>query len=366
MVSKANDIVKVEILNEEQLGGLIYMIRGQQVMLDSDLAAIYGYSTKAFNQQVKNNIEKFDEEDFMFQLTLDEAKSISRSKISTLNLGEFSRSKKLTMDENARGKNIKYAPYAFTESGIYMLMTVLKGDIATRQSKALIRTFRRMKDYIVENQGVLGQREYLQLSMQTSENVRDIMEMRQSLTELDNKVAHIVNQLGEVVTQSELSNIMLDFSKPAVRYGWLILNGQPVESDLAYQQIYSEAKESIIMIDDYINLKSLSLMKSAAEDIKVTVVSDNVKKYLKQFEADDIRRQYPKRSFEYKVANGIFHDRYIVLDYKTSNEKIYHCGASSKDGGNKVTTISLLTESNIYHQLIDQALHNDALVLPTT
>lgn len=345
-MSKDKEIVAVEILNEEQLGGLIHVIRGQQVMLDSDLAAIYGYSTSAFNQQVKNNIEKFDEEDFMFQLTDIEKNNILMSK-------------KLISSWGGKRKN----PYAFTESGIYMLMTVLKGDVAIRQSKALIRTFRRMKDYIVQNQPVLGQREYLQLSLQTTENMRDIMEVKQSLAEIDDKVAKVVDQLGEVVTKSELSNIMLDFSKPMVKYGWLILNGQPVESDLAYQQIYSEAKKSVIMIDDFINLKTLSLMKDSAEDADITVISDNVKNYLRKFEADDIARQYPKRSFSYKKANGVFHDRYIVLDYNTDSEKIYHCGASSKDGGNKVTTISLLTEAAIYHPLIDKALMSEELIL---
>lgn len=345
-MAKKNEIVAVDILNEEQLGGLIHVIRGQQVMLDSDLAAIYGYSTSAFNQQVKNNIEKFDEEDFMFQLTDIETKGILMSK-------------NLISSWGGKRKN----PYAFTESGIYMLMTVLKGDMATRQSKALIRTFRRMKDYIVQNQSVLGQREYLQLSLQTTENMRDIMEVKQSLAEIDDKVAKVVDQLGEVVTKSELSNIMLDFSKPMVKYGWLILNGQPVESDLAYQQIYSGAKKSVIMIDDFINLKTLSLMKDSAEDAAVTVISDNIRNYLHKFEAEDIARQYPKRNFSYKKANGIFHDRYIVIDYNTEDEKIYHCGASSKDGGNKVTTITLLTEAAIYHPLIDKALTNDELVL---
>lgn len=345
-MAKKNEIVTVDLLTEKDLEGLIHVIRGQQVMLDSDLAAIYGYSTSAFNQQVKNNIEKFDEEDFMFQLT-----DIEKNNILI--------SKKLISSWGGKRKN----PYAFTESGIYMLMTVLKGDMATRQSKALIRTFRRMKDYIVQNQSVLGQREYLQLSLQTTENMRDIMEVKQSLAEIDDKVAKVVDQLGEVVTKSELSNIMLDFSKPMVKYGWLILNGQPVESDLAYQQIYSEAKKSVIMIDDFINLKTLSLMKDSAEDAEVTVISDNIKNYLRKFEADDIARQYPKRSFSYKKANGVFHDRYIVLDYNTEGEKIYHCGASSKDGGNKVMTITLLTEAAIYHPLIDRALTHEELIL---
>ena len=91
-------------------------------MLDFDLAAIYGYETKRFNEQIKNNIERFNE-DFRFQVSDQEVNEIrSRSKFPTLNKG--------------RGSNIKYNPYAFTEQGIYMLMTVLKGDLAVRQSKA--------------------------------------------------------------------------------------------------------------------------------------------------------------------------------------------------------------------------------------
>ena len=108
-------------------------------MLDFELAEIYGYETKAFNQQVKRNIEKFDE-DFMFQLTDEEVFELSRSQNVTLNKSA------------GRGSNIKYNPHVFTEQGIYMLMTVLKGDLAVRQSRALVRTFKQMKDYIVENQ----------------------------------------------------------------------------------------------------------------------------------------------------------------------------------------------------------------------
>jgi len=335
---------KIIEVTEDNVRPMFHVIRGQQVMLDIDLAKIYGYTTKTFNLQVKNNAEKFPL-DFMFQLTNQEVTNL-RFKNFTSNWG---------------GR--RYNPYAFTEQGLYMLMTVLKGPIATRQSIALIRLVKQMKDFIIDNQPILGQREYLQLSLQTTENVRDIIEVKQSLAEIDNKVAQVVNQLGEVVTKSELSEIMLDFSTPAVKYGWLILNGQPVESDLAYQQIYSEAKHGIIMVDDYISLKSLSLMKSAAEDISVTIISDNVSNYFRQFEADDIAKQFPKRQYTYKVANGVFHDRYIVLDYNTDNEKIYHCGASSKDGGNKVMTISLITETNIYHSLIDTALQNNELKL---
>ena len=180
------------LLNETQLKDKIYVIRGVQVMLDSDLAEIYGYTTKAFNQQVKNNIEKFDEEDLMFQLTNEEVKELSRSKILTLN-NDFLRSKFLTsktdndLDPNILRSKIstskietrggrQYAPYAFTEQGVYMLMTVLKGDLATKQSKALVRLFKKIKDYVIENQEILNHRDFLRLSLQTADNAQNIIE----------------------------------------------------------------------------------------------------------------------------------------------------------------------------------------------
>ena len=106
------------LIDENMLKSRIYTIRGLKVMLDADLAEIYGYSTKVFNQQVKNNIEKFDE-DFRFQLNSEEIEELSRCKICTLNMEpeniESSRSKFLTLNKGSRGSNIKYAPYAFTE-----------------------------------------------------------------------------------------------------------------------------------------------------------------------------------------------------------------------------------------------------------
>ena len=114
-------------LNNETIESMIYIIRGQKVMLDFELAEIYGYETRTFNQQVKNNINKFDE-DFRFQLSKNEWDEILMSKKL---ISSWGGSRKL--------------PYAFTEQGIYMLMTVLKGDLATKQSIALIDAFKQMK-----------------------------------------------------------------------------------------------------------------------------------------------------------------------------------------------------------------------------
>lgn len=130
---------EVVIVSEENIHDKIYNIRGQKVMLDFELAEIYGYETKNFNRQVKNNAAKFEGNDFMFQLIDEEVEELSRCKNFTLNRG------------TGRGKNIKYNPYVFTEQGIYMLMTVLRGELAIKQSRALVRTFKKMKDYIVLN-----------------------------------------------------------------------------------------------------------------------------------------------------------------------------------------------------------------------
>lgn len=264
------------IINEQLLKDKIYVIRGVQVMLDSDLAEIYGYTTKRLNEQVKNNIEKFDEDDLMFRLSDNEVKELSRSKILTLKKEEnqtvFSRSNFSTLKTESRqgqGSNIKYAPYAFTEQGVYMLMTVLKGELATKQSKTLVRLFKQMKDYIVDNQQMINQRDFLRLSLQTAENAQNIIEFRQKLTEIDDKVENVVSNLGDMVRKSELSPIMLNLGKPEIPPGWLILNGQPVESDLAYQQIYTLANKSIAIIDNYISLKTLVLFKHAKQNVSV-------------------------------------------------------------------------------------------------
>ncbi len=309
-MAKGNEITVNEI-DAEYLTGMIYNLRGVRVMLDADLAAIYGYSTKDFNRQVKNNIEKFDN-DFMFQLTNEECE-ILRCKNSTSSWG---------------GR--RYNPFAFTEQGIYMLMTVLKGPLATRQSKALIRIFKQMKDYIVDNQPLLGQREYLQLALQTTQNTHDLLELHNSLSAIDDKVASIVDTLGNVVTKSELANVMQDFGKPSIRRDWLILNGQPVESDLAYQQIYSTATKTIFVVDNYIGLKTLVLLKDVPSNVEITLFSDNIGGRLHLTEYNDFIREYPDLTILMKTSGGIFHDRYIIIDYNTGGEQIYHCGASSK------------------------------------
>lgn len=274
MQEKTTDI---SMISQNDVENLIYTIRGQKVMLDVDLARIYGYETKAFNQQVKRNIERFPI-DMMFQLNDDEVKEFSRSQFVTL--------KKST----GRGKNIKYNPYAFTEQGIYMLMTVLKGELAIRQSIMLVRIFKEMKDYV-------------------------------------------------------------------------ILNGQTVEADLAYSEIYAKARKAIYVVDNYIGLKTLSLLKAAKQGVAVVIFSDNIGNILRRTDYNDFITQYKSPQISFKKTNGKFHDRYIILDYKSRSEKIYHCGASSKDAGKKITSITLVDDHEIYHSMVEDLLKNPVLAL---
>ena len=208
-------------LTEESMESMVYTIRGVKVMLDFDLARIYGYTTKAFNQQVKNNIEKFPP-DFMFQLTIKEVEEISRCKNSTTiksstESEDLVRSKNLTPriwnTSNTGGRT--YLPYAFTEQGIYMLMTVLKGELAVQQSIKLVRLFKRMKDYISE-----------------SKNLIDVSQ----LFALINTVHDNRRRIG--VAEEKLDVVMGYFMDPLKYKDCAILNGRKLDADLAYQEIY--------------------------------------------------------------------------------------------------------------------------------
>ena len=329
---------EIVVIDETTMKSKIYYIRGQKVMLDFELAEIYGYETRAFNQQVKRNNEKFDD-DFMFQLTDDEVNELSRSQNVTLNRG------------TGRGSNIKYKPYAFTEQGIYMLMTVLRGELAVKQSKALIRMFKQMKDFIVENQDFITSKELLQIAVQTNQNTKDI--------------AAINNKISTLATKEDLKKVMDNFIDPDTYKHFLLMNGDKIEADVAYTKIYKSAKKSIYVIDNYIGLKTLELLRAAKDNVEIIVFSDNVKNkdMLTKNILNDFRKDYPNINLKMKVAGKKYHDRYIAIDYGTENEAFYLCGASSKDAGNKISSITKIEESSkdMYHTMFGGMLNNKDL-----
>ena len=310
------DSLMVPELNEELIASKIYIIRGQKVMLDFELAEIYGYETKNFNRQVKNNNDKFDE-DFMFQLSKEEYKEILRCKNFTSSWG-----------------GTRHLPYAFTEQGIYMLMTVLKGEIAVKQSKTLIRLFKNMKDYLIENNNLLTQKDYFNLFKLINNNSDRIKELEEEFK---------------------------SFSK-VLNSHYLILNGERIEGDIAYQEIYRIANKSIYIIDDYIDIKTLQLLKSVKDDIEIMIFSDN--KSRNNLNSNFINDFINDTGFniQFKKNNNKFHDRYIIIDFDTESETIFHCGASSKDAGKRITTITRIEEQNLYKDLIKEIIDNDDLI----
>ena len=343
-VTESTEIVVVEV-TEELLREKLYEIRGVKVMLDSDLAEIYGYTTKALNQQVKNNNDRFDSE-FTFKLTQEEWKDL--------------RSKNLTSSWGGS----RHLPNVFTEQGVYMLMTVLKGELAAKQSKDLVKTFKKMKDYILGNQDLIGQRDIMQITMQSAENKAEINRLRMDLGSVEKQMSDVMDQLSDVVTKSDLADMMNSFVNDEDN-GWLMYNTKYCSADVAYSSIYSQAKKSVYLIDNYIGLRTLVLLKNAPAGADIKIFSDNIGSgKLHNVEYTDFCREYPNIKLTMQHTGGIYHDRFIVLDYGTKNERVFLCGASSRDAGARITSIVEDFGIDKYDPLVKKLLKNGVLQLP--
>ena len=325
---------EIMLVDEQTLRDKVYTIRGQKVMLDFDLAEIYGYETRYFNRQVQNNIDRFRGDAFMFRL--------SQSEFSHLMCNFF------TSNRGGRRK----PPYAFTEQGIYMLMTVLKGDLAVQQSMALIRLFKRLKDYAVSEGLLLNGTEVTPLVLQTAQNTRDIADVSADVKVLSGEVHEMRGEFSKM--NMDLQKVMEKFVDPSTHKHFLILNGQRLDADIAFTQIYGMAKKSIAIIDDYIGVKTLDLLRQIAKGVSVTIYSDNRSfEILTEQMKKDFLAVRPDVKLVINKTKGKFHDRYIFLDYGLKSEKLFHCGASSKDAGNKITTIMQIEYTQAYHCIME-------------
>ena len=306
-------------LNNDMINSMIYEIRGVKVMLDFNLAEIYGYTTSRFNEQVKRNKDKF-ENDFMFQLTKTEWDDFLLSHFATAN----------NISKN------RFLPYAFTEQGIYMLMTVLKGELAVKQSKTIIRLFKQMKDYLVESNNLLSFDDLLKVTNKNTSDIKDI--------------------------KKKLEVVMDNFIDPSTYKHFAIYKGERIEADIAYQTIYSLAKHSIHIIDDYIDIKTLQLLKCCKNNIKIVIFSDNkAKNGLTKRIIDDFIND---TGIDISIKeNKISHDRFIAIDLDYKESYYYLCGSSSKDSGNKLTTIIELNDKELYKTIFNNLLKNKELLL---
>lgn len=327
---------KQELVTTDSICNRVYSIRGQQVMLDYDLAELYGYEVKRLNEQVKRNINRFPK-DFMFQLTKTETEEFFSHKSENL------KSQIATSSWGGKRK----LPYAFTEQGIYMLATVLKGELAEQQSIFIMRAFREMRHYIKQNQQFVTQAEMRVVTAKVSEMSAQMTGFSDRQSKTEQAVMSIQKNI-DAINDNFISD--KDFKN------FVIYKGQKFEADAAYIDIYQQATASIYVVDDYMNAKTLQLLSQKKQGVEVVLFTENGhgrKGFLTTAVVDDFRNQYPPLCIK---PNSDCHDRWIILDYGTTDEQVYHCGASSKDAGKKLCAINKMENTEMLHSVIDKLL----------
>lgn len=258
----------------------ILNIRGKQVMLDRDLAVLYGVETKVLNQAVKRNIERFPER-FRFQLT------------------EFETDKLVTNCD--RFRNLKHSstfPYAFTEQGVSMLATVLKSDTAVAISIAIMDAFVALRRFMSANAGLFQRMESLE---------------RHQL-ETDQKIDHVLNCLEEG-TLKEKAHI---FSA-----------GQIFEAKAFISELISKADVRIVLIDGYVKAETLELLDARKDGVQAEIYTYSVGAALHNLEIQ-YNNEYPNKPLVIRKWQKEQHDRWLIID-----DELWHCGASLKDAGEK-------------------------------
>lgn len=277
----------------------IHAVRGMQVMLDSDLAQIYGVETKMFNRAVKRNIERFPDS-FRFQLTKEEYENLSFES-GTSSTGTPLRCQNGTLKtEVGRGQHRKYLPYAFTEQGIAMLSAVLRSKMAIEVSIKVIDAFVEMRRFIQNNAQVFAR--------------LDSVERRQIKFESETE-----KNFERVFTALNHSS---DIPKQGIFYGGQIFDAYSFASNLI-----RKAKSSIVLIDNYVDDTVLTLFEKRRKGVIIRIMTKSISKQLK-LDLQKHNEQYPSILVEiFKDA----HDRFLIIDEKD----IYHIGASLKDLGKK-------------------------------
>ena len=286
-----SDNIKIE--------NMIYEIRGKQVMLDSDLARLYGCKneTKSLNLAVKRHINRFPER-FMFQLTLEEYVTIrSRFQIETLN-----------KNNQKQGFNIKYLPYVFTEQGVAMLSAVLKTDVAEEVSIKIMDAFVAMKKIISNS---LIEQKYI----------------NSLVLEHDTNIKLLQQSFDEFSSKEKVNHIFYD--------------GQIYDAYSLLINILGMAKKEIIIIDNYAGKELFDITKNIMVNIKV---------YTKNIDEIAIKKYRQEYSNIEIINTDIFHDRFIILD----NSELYNIGSSLKDIGKKCSSINKIEDNTILKGLISR------------
>ena len=276
---------------------MIYEIRGKQVMLDSDLAILYecANGTKTINQAVKRNINRFPN-DFYFQLETEEFLNL-KSQIGTSSWNNYGGIRKL--------------PYVFTEQGVAMLATVLRTDIASEMSVAIMRAFVTMRKYISTN---LLEQKYI----------------NNMVLEHDCQIKLLKGSFQKIEEKKKVNEIYF--------------NGQIYDAYSKIQEIFKSANKRLVIIDAYADNTILDIVKRLKIEVIIITKPNNL---LTKQDVEKYNKQYNDLTVIY---NNTFHDRYFILD----DEIIYHCGASINRIGYKTFSITLIGDEYVKNTLINK------------
>lgn len=278
------------IYDEDDLRSKIHIIRNRQVMIDRDLAAIYGVETRRLNEQVKRNTERFPE-DFCFQL----------------NDEEFGNWKSQNATSNSDRMGLRKNPYAFTEQGVAMLASVLKTKTAVDASVKIVRVFVAMRHFIMNNAKIFV----------------EIQDIKNHLIESD--IHHKEND-----RKIEQLFSLMEQSDKEVNEG-LFYNGQIFDSYNFISDLIRKAKKEIILIDNYIDDSVLKILNKREENVLATIYTSRI--------SENLKLDIDKHNSQYSLINiqifKKFHDRFLIID-----NDVYHIGASFKDLGKSVFAFS--------------------------
>lgn len=295
---KINDsLVKESVANCDQLPEainiqpMIRVVRGRQVMLDSDLSTLYGVETRRLNEQVKRNIERFPD-DFMFQLRKDEFENL--------------------MSQNAISSwgGTRKMPYAFTEQGIAMLSSVLKSKTAVEVNIRIMRAFISMRRFLAGNSQLFQRLETIEYHQ---------LEMKQHQEMIDKRIDEVFKRL--------------DADIPPMQ--GIFYDGQVFDAYRFVADLMRKAKQAIVLIDNYVDDTVLTLLDKRAIGVSATIYTQRVNS---QFQLDLDRHNAQYEHIEVELFNKA-HDRFLLID-----NEVYHIGASIKDLGKKWFGFTLMRD----------------------
>ncbi len=289
-------------ITEKTIETKILTIRNQQVMIDRDLAELYGTETKVLNQAVKRNIERFPE-DFMFQL----------------NEEEFINWRSQFVTSNSDKMGLRRPPYAFTEQGVAMLSSVLKSPTAVDVNIKIMRAFVAMRHFFQNNAQVFSEINTIK---------KQLLDTNVHQKETDKKVEELFDLIDKYNVKDTQG---------------IFFQGQIFDAYAKFESFIAQAKQEIILIDNYVDLSILQRLAKKKKNVNVVIYTDPKTKLTAQ-DIQKFNTQYPTLTLNYTTK---MHDRFLIIDKKT----LYHIGASLKDLGKKCFAFEVLDSSLIAHLL---------------